>query len=114
MKQEHDRRLLGKSLSPSDLIFSHPDGRPLRPNSVSRAMSIMAKSIGLENVRLHDLRHAHATILLQQGVHPKIVQERLGHSSVSTTLDIYSHVLPGLQEAAARRFEEGLKGVLPK
>jgi hypothetical protein len=48
---------------------------------------------------------------LQQGVHTKIVQERLGHSSISTTLDIYSHVLPGLQEAAARRFEEGLKDV---
>jgi hypothetical protein len=51
--------------------------------------------------------------LLQQGVHPKIVQERLGHSSVATTLDIYSHVLPGLQEAAARRFEEGLQYVSP-
>jgi len=58
------------------------------------------------------LRHAHATILLQLGVHPKIVQERLGHSSISTTLDIYSYVLPGLQEAAARRFEEGLESVL--
>jgi len=50
--------------------------------------------------------------LLQQGVHPKIVQERLGHSSISTTLDIYSHVLPGLQEAAARRFEEGVENAL--
>jgi len=50
--------------------------------------------------------------LLQQGVHPKIVQERLGHSSVATTLDIYSHVVPGLQEAAARRFEEGLESTL--
>jgi hypothetical protein len=47
--------------------------------------------------------------LLQQGVHPKIVQERLGHSSVSTTLDIYFHIVPGLQEAAARRFEEGIE-----
>ncbi len=63
-------------------------------------------------MRLHDLRHAHATILLQQGVHPKIVQERLGHSTVATTLDIYSHVLPGLQEAAARRFDEGLESAL--
>ena len=56
--------------------------------------------------------HTHATILLQQGVHPKIVQERLGHSTVATTLDIYSHVLPGLQEAAARRFDEGLENAL--
>jgi len=60
--------------------------------------------------RLHDLRHAHATILLEQGVHPKIVQERLGHSSVSTTLDIYSHVVPSLQQAAARKIDEGLDG----
>jgi len=69
----------------------------------------IARSIGLRGVRLHDLRHAHATILLQQGVHPKIVQERLGHSTVATTLDIYSHVLPGLQEAAARQFDESFE-----
>jgi len=75
-------------------------------------MQEIARSIGIEGVRLHDLRHAHATILLQQGIHPKIVQERLGHSSISTTLDIYSHVLPGLQEAAARRFDEGLENAL--
>ncbi len=69
-----------------------------------------AQKSTLKGVRLHDLRHAHATILLEQGVHPKIVQERLGHSSVSTTLDIYSHVVPGLQEAA-RKFEEGLQSI---
>ena len=111
MKQEHAWSLLGKPLSPTDLVFSHPDGKPFRPNSVTRAFQLIAQSVGLNGVRLHDLRHAHATILLQQGVHPKIVQERLGHSSVSTTLDIYSHVVPGLQEAAARRFEEGLQRV---
>jgi len=112
LKQEQARRLLGKPLAPTDLVFSHPDGRPFRPNSVTRALQVIAESVGLKGVRLHDLRHAHATILLQQGVHPKIVQERLGHSSVATTLDIYSHVLPGLQEAAARRFEEGLESAL--
>jgi len=112
LKQGHTRELLGKSLVPTDLVFSHPDDRPFRPNTVSRALQEIALSIGLKGVRLHDLRHAHATILLQQGVHPKIVQERLGHSSVATTLDIYSHVVPGLQEAAARRFEEGLENAL--
>lgn len=105
-------QLLSKPLQPTDLVFSHPDGRPFRPNTVSRAFQEIAQSVGLKGVRLHDLRHAHATILLQLGVHPKIVQERLGHSSISTTLDIYSYVLPGLQEAAARRFEEGLESVL--
>jgi len=109
LKQEQARRLLRKPLAPTDLVFSHPDGRPFRPNSVTRALQVIAESVGLKSIRLHDLRHAHATILLQQGVHPKIVQERLGHSSVATTLDIYSHVLPGLQEAAARRFDEGLE-----
>jgi integrase len=112
LKQEHARKLLGKPLSPTDLVFSHFDGRPFRPNSVTRALQVIAESVGLKGIRLHDLRHAHATIMLQQGVHPKIVQERLGHSSVATTLDIYSHVLPGLQEAAARRFEEGLESAL--
>jgi integrase len=112
LKQKHARKLLGKPLVPTYLVFSHPDGRPFRPNTVSRAFEEIAQSVGLKGVRLHDLRHAHATILLQQGVHPKIVQERLGHSSVATTLDIYSHVLPGLQEAAARRFEEGLGSAL--
>lgn len=62
-------------------------------------------------VRLHGLRHVHASLMLRQGVHPKIVQERLGHSSINTTLDTYSHVRPGLQEAAAEQFEEILKGV---
>ena len=59
-------------------------------------------------MRFHDLRHTHASLMLAQGVHPKIVSERLGHSTVALTLDIYSHVLPGLQEAAAKRFEEEL------
>lgn len=107
-EQQAARRLLGLELSPRDLVFSHPDGSPLRPNGVTRAFRSLADSVGLDGVRFHDLRHAHATLMLRQGVHPKIVSERLGHSSVSITLDTYSHVLPGLQEAAARRFEEGL------
>ncbi len=57
------------------------------------------------HVRLHDLRHTHATLLLLAGVHPKIVSERLGHASIAITLDIYSHVLPGMQEEAASLFD---------
>ncbi len=56
-------------------------------------------------MRIHDLRHAHATLMLGQGVHPKIVSERLGHASVNITLDTYSHVLPGLQVAAAEALD---------
>jgi integrase len=57
---------------------------------------------GLPRIRFHDLRHSHATLLLAQGVHPKVVQERLGHAGVGITLDTYSHVLPGMQDQAAR------------
>jgi len=108
-KQEQAWILLGKPLLPTDLVFSHPDGRPIRPDNVTRAFNTIVRSLGLKGVRLHDLRHAHATILLEEGVHPKVVQERLGHSSVSTTLDIYSHVVPSLQQAAARKIDEGLE-----
>src|SRR3972149_4450697 len=66
----------------------------------------LAKAAGLERLRFHDLRHAHASLLLQQGVHPKIVSERLGHSGVNITLDTYSHVLPGLQAEPAARLDE--------
>ncbi|MFX1476418.1 MAG: tyrosine-type recombinase/integrase [Promethearchaeota archaeon] len=108
-KQEQAWTLLGKPLLPTDLVFSHPGGRPIRPDNVTRALNTVVRSLGLKGVRLHDLRHAHATILLKEGVHPKVVQERLGHSSVSTTLDIYSHVVPSLQQAAARKIDEGLE-----
>ena len=56
-------------------------------------------------MRLHDARHTHASLMLKQGVHPKIVQERLGHATIATTLDIYSHVTPGMQDAAALAFD---------
>jgi len=61
---------------------------------------------GLNGIRLHDARHTHASLMLKQGIHPKIVQERLGHSSIQVTLDTYSHVAPGLQQAAANKYDE--------
>ena len=60
---------------------------------------------GIKPIRLHDARHSHASLMLKQGTHPKVVQERLGHASIQITLDTYSHVAPGLQEAAAARFD---------
>ena len=64
---------------------------------------------GLPHIRFHDLRHTHATLMLKGSVHPKIVQERLGHANIGITLDLYSHVMPGLQEAAAERFDKMLE-----
>lgn len=66
---------------------------------------------GIKVIRFHNARHTHASLMLKQGVHPKIVQERLGHASVQVTLDTYSHVAPGLQKAAVESFD---KLVLPK
>ncbi|MFC2067901.1 site-specific integrase [Chloroflexota bacterium] len=71
----------------------------------------LVRRCGLPGIRFHDARHTHATIMLKHGVHPKIVQERLGHGSIQITLDTYSHVAPGLQQAAANKFDDI---VLPK
>jgi len=65
----------------------------------------MGRSPDLQRLRFHDLRHSHATQLLVEGVHPKVVQERLGHSSIAITLDLYSHVIGTLQEDAASRLD---------
>ena len=70
----------------------------------------IVKKAGLSHLRFHDLRHVHASLLLQQGTRPKIVSERLGHSGVSITLDIYSHVLPGLQTEAAEQLDRLISG----
>ncbi len=113
-EQEGTQKLLGLELSPSDLVFSRPDGSPLQPDSITQAFTRLARSIGLQGVRFHDLRHTHATLMLRQGIHPKVVSERLGHSGIAITLDTYSHVLPGLQEAAAQRFEDGLQTAPPE
>ena len=90
-------------------VFCNADGGPLSPDTVSHAFPKALTKAGLPHIRFHDLRHTHATLMLKQGVHPKIVSERLGHASINITLDTYSHVMPGMQENAALIFEESLK-----
>ena len=80
---------------------------PVDPNLATRTFKKVVASAGLPN---HGLRHTHATILLEQGVNPKVVSERLGHASVATTMDIYSHVLPDMQEKAALAIDAALSG----
>lgn len=107
VKQE--KEVLGVPLKPEALVFAHPNGSPMLPSTVSHAFTRIARKAGLQGLRLHDLRHTHASLMLRQGVHPKIIQERLGHATISTTMDIYSHVLPGMQQEAAKKFDEGLR-----
>lgn len=87
------------------LIVDRGDGNPINPDSLSSAWRRFITDHHLPAVRWHDLRHSHATALLLQGVHPKIVSERLGHASIGITLDTYSHVLPSMQTAAATAFD---------
>ena len=105
VEREAEHTIMGKALTEDDFVFSHMDGTPLNPNTVSHTFTKMVARAGLPHLRLHDLRHIHATMLLKAGIHPRIVQERLGHSSIATTLDIYSHTVPGLQKAAAERLD---------
>lgn len=102
--------MLGISPKDDDLVFSHLDGKPLLPNTVTHAWIRLVRRAGIKAIRLYDARHSHASLMLKQGAHPKIVQERLGHASIQITLDTYSHVAPGLQEAAAARFDQAFIG----
>ncbi|MCL0048213.1 site-specific integrase [Dehalococcoidia bacterium] len=104
--QAGTRTMMGVSLKDDDLVFSDLNGKPLLPNTVTHAWIKLVKRAGLEGIRLHDARHSHASLMLKAGTHPKIVQERLGHASIQITLDTYSHVAPGLQQAAANRFDD--------
>ena len=110
-RQEADGIRQGYVVDGGSSVFHYRDGSPILPRAFSGAFRKIMRRAGLEGFRLHDARHAHATLMLRQGVHPKVVQERLGHAKVGTTLDLYSHVTRGLQEAAALRFEEGLTAV---
>lgn len=99
-----DRMILGRGTPDAEaLVFTAPDGSPVNPESFSDHFTRLAKAAGLPLIRFHDLRHSHATLALQAGVHPKVVSERLGHSTVAFTLDVYSHSIPAMQEDAAEK-----------
>ena len=88
------------------LLFTTSSGRPVSPRNVLRHFHIALEKAGLQRIRFHDLRHTAATLLLQENVHPKIVQEMLGHSTISLTLDTYSHILPNIQQEAAEKMDK--------
>jgi integrase len=101
--------LLGKPLTEDDLVFSNPNGTPMDPGTLTHNFARIARKAGLAGTRFHDLRHTFASLMLLAGIHPKIVSEMLGHSSVAFTLDTYSHAIGGLQQAAVRRLDEVLQ-----
>jgi len=89
-----------------DLIFPSTHGTPLDHRNLYRFFKLFLKEAGLPDIRFHDLRHTAATLMLQQGIHPKVVQERLGHADITLTLNTYSHVLPSMQQEAAEKLDE--------
>ena len=111
-KAQCEMRLrVGPGFNSHDLVFPGADGELWWPANFGRACRRVFKKAGLE-CRIHDVRHTHATMLLRQGVHPKAVQERLGHANVGITLDTYSHVMPGMQEEAAVKIDAGLRAAV--
>jgi integrase len=106
-RQEEERRTAGRRWSDHGFVFTNRLGRPLSSqNMVQRDFHPLLARLGLPRIRFHDLRHTAATLLLQQGVHPKVVSEMLGHADVGITLDLYAHVTPAMHEAAARGLED--------
>jgi len=105
-RQAAERMRLGPAWTNHDLIFPSELGTPLTHSNITQVFKRILRRAGLRtSLRLYDLRHTHATLLLKADVHPKIVSERLGHSTISLTLDVYSHVLPSMQEKAADQID---------
>lgn len=100
-RQREQKVFLGQGYNQDkDLVFCNITGNPLDPRSFTKSFQRVLLQAGLPQIRFHDMRHTHATLLLALGENPKVVQERLGHTTIRMTLDTYSHTLPGMQESA--------------
>jgi integrase len=100
--QKRDCELLGRKVNPTDLLFATADGDPLHPNGITRRFKTLVRRSGLPMLRgPHDLRHTWASLALAAGVHPKVVSDRLGHSTIAITIDTYSHAIQSLDADAA-------------
>jgi len=105
---EKEKEAFGAGYNDLDLVCPNSFGEPCKFRNLTELWKKAIKRSGVPDIRFHDLRHTHATLMLKQGVHPKIVSERLGHSRVGVTLDTYSHVVPGLQKEAVEKFADHL------
>jgi integrase len=105
----------GIKVTDETFVCAREDGKPLRPHSIGQEwVRFLRSHRELPRIRFHDLRHAHATHMLASGVHPKVASERLGHSKIGITLDLYSHVLPNMQADAAALVDDALRAALNK
>jgi integrase len=108
-RQLRDMEILGDRYQDQGLVFTTDTGGPINPSNLrQRSFAALLKRAGLRHMRFHDLRHTCATLLLSRGVHPKFVQELLGHATIAITLDTYSHVMPSMGDATAKAMEDAL------
>lgn len=103
VRQAQERLKLGEAYENNNLVFCAVDGKPLDPSSFGKHFSKLVQQAGIKGATMHTLRHTYATRLLEANEHPKVVQELLGHSNITMTLDTYSHVMPELKRAAAAK-----------
>lgn len=109
---QSERRLrVGEAYQDLDLVLTLEDGRPMGQRRFSRSWHRALERAGYPSMRFHDLRHTHASLLLERDVHLKIVSERLGHSAISITADLYTHVLPGIQKRAADTLGDAVRSI---
>jgi integrase len=113
-QQAEELLKIGIQLSNEVFVVAQMDGSPIQPDTLTQDWNRKIERTSLPAYRFHDLRHAHATHMLANGIHPKVASERLGHSKVGITLDLYSHVLPGMQEDAAERIDEALQAAIDR
>lgn len=102
-RQAQEKFMLGKAYQDQGFVFTWEDGRMVDPGYLSKYFLKLIRKSGIPNIHFHSLRHTYASMMLQADVHPKVVQEIIGHSTIGMTLDTYSHVMPGLKEAAAEK-----------
>jgi integrase len=114
VSQAQELLRLGVRVTDETFVCARKDGNPLQPDSFTHDWDRKIAKTTLPRLRFHDLRHAHATHLLSSGVHPKVASERLGHSKIGITLDLYSHVLPNMQSDAAAIVDGALRAALNK
>jgi integrase len=111
-RQQLEQKMSTGRRGNEEFVFTRPDGGPIHPDLFSQSWQRLMRDSELRTIRLHDLRHTHATILLKAGVPVKVVSERLGHSSPAFTMTVYQHVLPGMQADAAAAFSAAVFGAL--
>lgn len=111
LKEEHNnlKKILGETYNTYNLVFCTSKGNIIAPSEISRALKKSIKAAHLPDIRFHDLRHSHATVLLQENVHPKIVAARLGHSKTQVTMDTYSHITDSIEGIAVDYLDELLE-----